>query len=175
MLMNQPVVAATLAFALPAVAFVGGAWLMNKLSGRKQVPKKPINRRFHYSKSEVVEYWKAFQDLGTEKRFLELDLVFPLLYGGALAAGMFMAWAARETRPFHLAWIVVPLAITLLSDWTENLVHLNQLKRYRAGGPAALDAGWIRVASTATALKLSFFYACWLILLFLIALMFLHR
>lgn len=171
--MDTPVLKAILVLALPLVAFFGGAWLINKLSGRKQVPDKPINRRFRYGKSEVVEYWRAFQDLGTEKRFLELDLVFPLLYIGALAVSMVMAWTAGH--PFHLAWIVIPLAVTLLADWTENLVHLDQLKRFRDRGPAALDAGRIRIASTATALKLSFFIGCWLILLALITLMFVQR
>jgi hypothetical protein len=170
--MDTPLLKALVVLALPVIAFHGGAWLLNKLSGRKQVPERPINKRFRYGKREVVEYWRAFQDLGTEKRFLELDLVFPLLYIGALAVSMGLAWMARENHPFHLAWIVIPLAVTLIADWTENLVHLDQLKRFRSGGPAALDAGWIRIASTATALKLSFFGACWLLLLVLIALMF---
>lgn len=173
--MDTPLLKAIVVLALPLIAFHGGAWLLNRLSGRKQVPDRPINKRFRYGKREVVEYWRAFQDLGTEKRFLELDLAFPLLYIGALAVSMVMAWTARENQPFHFAWIVIPLAVTLLADWTENLVHLDQLKRFRAGGPAALDTGWIRIASTATALKLSFFIGSWLILLLLIALMFVRR
>ena len=171
--MDTPLLKAIVVLAIPMVAFHGGAWLINRLSGRKQVPERPINKRFRYGKREVVEYWRAFQDLGPEKRFLELDLAFPLLYIGALAVSMIMAW--RANHPFHLAWIVIPLAVTLLADWTENLVHLDQLKRFRAGGPAALDSGRIRIASTATALKLSFFIGCWLILLSLIALMFIRR
>jgi hypothetical protein len=173
--MDTPLLKAIAVLALPVVVFHGGAWLMNRLSGRKQVPERPINRRFRYGKREVVEYWRAFQDLGTEKRFLQLDLVFPLLYVGALAISMAMAWTAREEHPFHLAWIVIPLAVTLLSDWTENLVQLDQLKKFRDGGPPALDAGRIRLASTATALKLSFFIGCWLILLSLIVLMLVQR
>ena len=162
--MDSPLLRTIVVFALPAVAFCVGAWLLNKLSGREQVPKKPINRRFHYGKSEVVEYWQAFKDLGTEKRFLELDLIFPLLYVGALAVSMAMAWRMREDDVFHPAWVVIPLVVTLIADWTENLVHLYQLRRFRAGGPAALEVGWIRIASAATALKLSFLGSCWLIL-----------
>ena len=163
--MNRPVVAAILMLAIPAVAFVGGAWIMDELSGRKDVPNPPLNRRFHYDKGDAETYWNAFKDLGAEKRFLEIDLVFPFLYGGALAAGLLMAWA-WQGRPFHPAWLLAPLLITLLADWTENLVQLGQLKRHLAG--SGLQAGWIQVASTATALKLTLFYASWLALFFLV-------
>ncbi|HYN22425.1 MAG TPA: hypothetical protein VE078_15800 [Thermoanaerobaculia bacterium] len=163
--MNRPVVAAIVMLALPAVVFSGGAWIMDKMSGRTDVPQPPINRRFHYDTHDVQQYWKAFKDVGTEKRFLELDLVFPFLYCGALAASLLMAWASLG-RTFNPAWILAPLVITLLADWTENLTQLKQLQRFLDG--LALQENWIRIASTATALKLSFFYASWLLLFFLV-------
>ncbi|HXO29397.1 MAG TPA: hypothetical protein VOA80_18755 [Thermoanaerobaculia bacterium] len=61
------------------------------------------------------------------------------------------------------------MAITVLADWTENLVQLAQLSRYSAGGAPALQAAWIRVASAATSLKLTFFSASSLLLLTFVA------
>jgi hypothetical protein len=61
---------------------------------------------------------------------------------------------------------MAPVAITVLADWTENLVQLAQLGRYCSAQP--LQAGWIRVASAATSLKLSFFTASSLFLLTLV-------
>jgi hypothetical protein len=154
---------------LPASAFFAGAWLLEKISGRQQVPQKPLNQRLGYDISAVQEYWGSFDDNGrrAEKRFLELDLVFPFLYGGTLATSLLMAWSSM-VQAYPLTWILIPVAITLLADWTENFVHLKQLKRYASGGQGALQESWIRVASTATFLKLSFFAASWLILLCLI-------
>lgn len=169
MVMSRPIVAAIVMLALPVAAFVGGAWIMNEMSGRQDVPKPPLNRRFHYGKEDAEKYWNAFKnEIGTEQTFLEMDLVFPFLYGGALAASLLMAWAwlGRAYNPF---WILLPLFLTLLADWTENLVQLGQLKRHLAG--IGLQDGWIQVASTATALKLSFFYASWLALFFLVGLL----
>lgn len=162
--MNRSVIAAVVMIAVPAVAFLGGARIMNELSGRKEVPKPPLNLRFHYDKGDAERYWNAFQDIGAEQRFLEIDLLFPFLYCGTLAAGLLMAWAGLG-RPFHPAWILAPLLLVLVADWTENLVQIGQLKRHLAGIGA--QDGWIQVASTATALKLTFFYASWLALFFL--------
>lgn len=163
--MNRPVVAAIAMLFIPAFCFAGGAWIMNEMSGRKEVPKPPLNRRFHYDKGDAQKYWDAFEDIRTEERFLEMDLVFPFLYGGALAASLLMAWAWLG-RTLNPVWILAPLFITLFADWTENYVQLGQLKRHldRTG----LQDGWIQVASAATALKLSFFYATWLLLFLLV-------
>jgi hypothetical protein len=163
--MNRSFVAAIVMLAIPIVAFVGGAKVMDGLSGRKEVPKPKLNLRFHYDRGDAEKYWNGFKDIGAEQRFLELDLVFPFLYAGALAAGLLMAWA-RLGRTFHPAWILVPLFIVLVADWTENLVQISQLKRHLAG--IGVQEGWIQVASAATALKLSLFYASWLALFVLV-------
>ncbi|HEX3129928.1 MAG TPA: hypothetical protein VH394_21525 [Thermoanaerobaculia bacterium] len=159
----------TLLLLLPAVAFLAGAWLLLKLSGRGEPPQKPLNRRFGYSLSETVSYWEALGSRGrsAERRILELDLAFPLLYGGALAASLLLARSSLK-NPLPVALILAPVAITLLADWTENAIHLNQLGRYVADGQSALQESWIRVASTATALKLSFLTVSWLMLAYLI-------
>ena len=168
-MMNRTILSAVVILALPMVVFFGGARGMTELSHRKQVPEKPLNRRFSYNARDVRVYWAEFEDGGrAEQKFLELDLVFPFLYGAALAISLLMAWAGLG-RPFHPVWIITPLAITLLADWTENLVQLGQLKRFLAGTP--IQEGWIRIASAATALKLSFFYASWLGLLALVLLL----
>jgi len=162
--MNRAIVAAVVMIIIPVVAFFGGGWIMDELSGRKEVPKPRLNLRFHYDREAAETYWKAFKDIGTEQKFLEMDLIFPFLYVGALAAGLLMAWA-RLGRPFHPVWILLPLFIVLVADLTENLVQIGQLERHLAG--TGVQDDWIQVASTATALKLSFLGASALALVFL--------
>ena len=168
---------------LPVLVFWGGVWVMSILSDRPcvvrrpdQLPapedRKPLNQRFGYDVGEVTRHWGALDDaaFGAEQRFLELDLVFPFLYGAALATSLLIGWATLG-RPFHPAWLLAPVAVTMLADWTENLVQLGQLQHYREGGGAALQAGWIPVASTATILKLLFFYGSSLFILVLMGVM----
>jgi hypothetical protein len=165
--MGRTFVTAIVMIALPVVVFLGGGWIMNKWSGRQRVPgKTPLNMKWHYDIADVKERWGALNEAGlrAEKKFLELDLVFPFLYGGALAAGLLLGWAALG-RPFHPAWLVAPVAVTLLADWTENLVQIGQLNRWLARGKDALQASSIQIATTATTLKLLFFCGSWLILL----------
>jgi len=168
--MNQ-IVAALGMLALPILVFFGGAEIMNRLSHRQPAREKPLNRRFHYDIGDVQRVWGAFDRAGlrAELRVLELDLVFPFLYGGALAASLLLAWNALG-RPFAALLIVAPVGITLLADWTENLVQMQQLRRFLDG--AALEEPRIRIASAATAVKLTFFYASWLGLFTLVSLLF---
>lgn len=165
--MGKTFVTVIVMIALPVAVFFGGAWIMNKWSGRQSLPgKKPLNMRWHYDVPAVKELWGAFDEPGlrAEKKFLELDLVFPFLYGGALAAGLLLGWAALG-RPFNPAWLVAPVAVTLLADWTENLVQIGQLNRWLARGKDALQAGSIQIATTATTIKLLCFCGSWLLLL----------
>jgi hypothetical protein len=167
--MNKTIVA-ILMLSLPVVVFLGGAWIMAEMSGLEPVKQqKPLNRRFGYDADAVQRYWQALDERarGADGRFLKLDLVFPFLYGGALATGLLLGWASLG-QPFNPAWLLAPIAIVLLADWTENLVQLGQFDRFSAG--IALQEGWIRVASAATAMKLVFFYASWLVLFFLFVL-----
>jgi hypothetical protein len=164
---NNIFLRATTLLALPLVVFVIGAWIMSKMANREYVTRrlgevvapedaKPLNQRFGYDLAVVERHWGGLDETAraSEKRFLELDLVFPFLYGAALAASLLMAWASLG-RPFNAAWLITSVAITLIADWTENLVQLSQLRRYVNG--IALESGWIQIASIATILKLSFF------------------
>lgn len=147
---------------LPLTVFFGGAQLMTAISGRDPArvgqSGKPLNQRFGYGVNDVVQQWEPLSRdrdaLAAEIRFLELDLIFPFAYGGALAAGLLIGWVALG-RPCSPAWPMIVVAIALLADWTENLVQLAQLQRFSREGAGALQAGWVRVASTATVFKLS--------------------
>jgi hypothetical protein len=171
--------------ALPVAVFFGGVAIMKKVSHHQEVEeragsapnpcdRKPLDQRVGYDTGAVDRYWGALDGaLSSEQRFLEVDLVFPFLYGGALAASLLLAWSTLG-RPFSPAWIMAPVALTVLADWTENLVQLAQLQRYSAGGAHDLQPAWIRVASAATSLKLLFFSASSLLLLTLVVMVLLR-
>lgn len=92
---------------------------------------------------------------------------FPFFYGAALATSLLILWALLG-RSFNPGWVLAPVVITLLADWTENLVLLVQLRRYAESGARGLNAGWIQVASVATILKLVFFVASSLLIVAII-------
>jgi hypothetical protein len=158
---------AIMLLALPSLIIIGSGYLMGRLSGREQITKR-LNehapdcadremlgmRWTGYDSKEVSRHWGALdtETQQDERRALELDLAFPLLYGGAIAAATLLAWAALG-RPFS-SWLVAPIAITMIADWIENLVQLNQLRLFAVSG--ALHPGWIHVASAATVTKLWF-------------------
>lgn len=183
--MSKIVLEAIIIIALPVIVFQGGAWLMAAISGRQYVldqlqmapeaDRTPLNKRLHYDVDSVQRHWGALDDraLRAEQRFLELDLVFPLLYGGALAFALLMTRAALGWT-FSSAWLLAPVLITVLADWTENLTQLSQLKHYLTSPPTALQADWIRVASFATLVKLIFVSGSFLVLLVLVAVMLLR-
>jgi hypothetical protein len=154
--------------ALPMVVFCAGAGVMAQASNLEHVDRvvaaraaaadrRPPHFRLGYGTDEIGRYWAAIVTdaaaLRAERRFLHLDLVFPLVYGAGLMAGLVMAWSLLG-RPFSRAWLAAPVTITVLADWTENLVQIAQLQRYVDGGVGALQDGWIHVASSATIVKL---------------------
>ena len=159
--MRIPIVLAALL--LPVVVFLAGGKIVLRASGRDQVARapltatdadqKPLGQRLGYSSRDASNYWNTLGAVGraAETRFLELDLIFPFFYGGALACGLLLTRAILG-RPFQAAWILVPVATVMIADWTENLSQLGQLARYDAG--ETLQGSWIRVASTATTVKL---------------------
>jgi len=179
--MDNFVVKAIVLLALPAAVFNGGAYVMSKLSGRPQVTQRlrdyakaedrtPLGLRIGgYNLEAVSRHWGALDTatLKLERRALELDLVFPFFYGGALAAALLLAWAALN-RPFDPVWLIVPVAITVVADWTENLLQLGQLRLFEASGKDGLRSGWIQIASTATTTKLAFFCGSSLLLIGLV-------
>jgi hypothetical protein len=156
---------------VPAATFMAGGLIMERWSRRAEVAppgQAPLYQRFRYNAEDVRTYWKAFGGkLSRERLFLELDLVFPFLYGGGLAAGLLLAWASLG-RPFHPAWVLAPVLVGVLADWTENLIQLGQMRIYVNNGPQALQDGWIRVASVATAVKLASLGGALVVLFFLV-------
>lgn len=170
---------ALLLLAIPAVAFVGGSYAIAKISGRDYVMRQlgaagqtpPLNQRIRgYDAAAFDRYWNALdgEARARERYFLKLDLGFPLLYGGALAVALFLARGALG-RPFHAAWLAVPVVLTVAADWTENLVQLEQARRHVAEGRAGLQPGWMQIASAATTVKLGFFILTCVLLLGLAA------
>ncbi len=161
---------------LPPAVLVAGGRTMSRLSGRdffrtrvklRAAPRdrKPLNRRFGYDAGAVHRHWRVLGDAGcaAEGRFLKLDISFPLVYGAALTAGMVVFWIVLG-RPFHPAWFIQPVIITMVADWTENILLLGQLARYVNGGQKALERDRIKVAGAATTIKLVAFIGSYLLL-----------
>jgi hypothetical protein len=175
--MSRAILNAIMLIALPTAVFLAGAWAMTKLVHRDQVTRqlgekanaadrKPLNRRIcGYGLADVERHWGALDRsaLGIERRFLEFDLVFPTLYGAALVGALLLAWLTLG-RPFHAGWLFLPVTVTIVADWTENLAQLSQLHSYICKGKDGLQATWIHVASLATTLKLVFLIASCLLL-----------
>ena len=160
--------------ALPYVAFRLGSLAISKATDRKKVlarlqalPEKEeqvhLNQRIRgYEVPSVQRVWKAIDEkpslLHQEQAALHLDLVVPVLYGAALGTSLLLTW--RAWKGTSGAWLLVPVVIYLVADWTENAVQLRQLRLYREEGPDALEAGWVQVASNATTIKLVCFLGC---------------
>ena len=164
--MTSMILKAFLAIGFPAAVLVGGRWVLSPASGRAAVGQqpgqmeqgvpKPLNLRwFGYGTEAAMEFWTRLGEVGrqTETRFLLLNIVFPLFYGGALAASLWWVWMTLG-RPFHPAWIAAPLAIILTADWTENLIQLAQLRHYVPSNEGRIQNLWIQVSSCATIIKL---------------------
>ncbi|MDP9132500.1 MAG: hypothetical protein M3M98_05125 [Nitrospirota bacterium] len=154
------------AIGFPAAVLLGGSRSLSQASGRaaalnqltpeEQETLKPLNLRwFGYGREAAKEYWSWLKCAGlqAEKPRLLLDLIFPLMYGGALAASLWWVWVTLG-RPFHPAWIVAPLAMILTADWTENLIHLAQLRHYVSSNEGRIQGLWIQISSCATIIKL---------------------
>jgi hypothetical protein len=155
---------------LPAVAYFGAGLVMIVASGHTYVTKQlkeraapahrtQLNMRLQgYGRTDVAQLWGLLdrRALDRERRFLQLDLLFPLFYGGAFLAALLRVWRDLG-KAFSRVWLIAPVAITVLADWTENLIHLAQLRSYLEKGREGLQAGWIQIASVATTAKILFF------------------
>jgi hypothetical protein len=157
------------ALLLPALVFVAGAQLMSRWTNHELVRGRlvrdlpndptPLNMRFGYDVETARAVWSsldnpAVQD--SEQKFLMFDLVFPLVYGAALAGGLLLARSAAKL-PINPKWLIALVGVTILADWTENLTQLLQLRQFIV--EQRLDAGAIALASAATMVKLTFFTA----------------
>ena len=152
-----------LAISIPVVVFAVFALLMMDLTGRSQFPQTddpasmPLNSRIAgYNSTDVAEYWHWLGTDGraAERRFLQADLAFPIVYGAGLLAGLFLS-SKENSQQIKKVWLVLPVGITVLADWAENLIQLNQFARYTKNIP--LQTTWIQIASFATSIKLFFF------------------
>ena len=168
------------AILLPATVFVSGVVIMRIVSGHHYVNQRlreraapedrsGLNMRPRgYDAPAVNRHWGALdaRALDSERRFLQVDLAFPIFYGAAFAVALLRAGAGLGAS-FSPVWFLAPVAVTVIADWSENLIHLAQLRLFTQRGSAGLQADWIRVASTATIVKLLFFWGTLLLLILL--------
>jgi hypothetical protein len=155
---------------LPVIAYFGAGLIMIVASSHTYVKeqlkeKAPPNNRTQlnmrlqgYDTADVAQLWDVLdrRALDSERRFLQLDLLFPLFYGGAFLLALLRVRRDLD-QAFSPLWLIAPVAITALADWTENLIHLAQLRSYLEKGNEGLQAGWIQIASAATMTKIVFF------------------
>ena len=167
------IVKALLLVLLPFVVFNGGVWMMNVMSGREYLIQRLegekaglskegkkdyafLNFRFcGYDAKAAKKHWELFakddKAVDAEKRFLEIrPRFFRFFTERRLLSAYWIAWAATG-RTFNPAWILLPVALAVIGDWTENLIQLNQFQP--TDGEVNLDAGWIRIANIATMVK----------------------
>jgi hypothetical protein len=174
------ILCAVAAALLPGIVLQVGARIAVMIAGRVRVrqllanlppaDRKPLNMRIGgYDAAAVHRHWQPLDAdaFRREERFLRLDLVLPVLFTAAFAYSLpwMVEWAGYDWRPAYS----LPVVGLLLADWTENLTTLGQLRRYAAGGASALQPERIRVASTATRIKLVLFAGMSLLLLALLA------
>ncbi len=148
---------------LPAFLFQAGVWVMGAISKRAVVGETLNQRLGGYSKDRVEQYWgearakQGERGLHREMRFLEVDLIFPFVYGAGLAASLLIGWVLIG-RPFAPGWCLLPVGVVMLADWAENLIQIEQLKHFLEG--RGLIEASINVASAATRIKLAGLFVC---------------
>jgi hypothetical protein len=154
---------AVAALVFPTLVFFAFGKLQSVHSGRDAAlrnlnPKdaKPLNTRLHYGVDDVDYFWNALGKDGrlAEQRFLKEDLIFPLMYGGALMLGL--GWMLSMSGRAWSPWLVaLPVLAGMVGDWFENVIQLGQLQRYIDAGRQGLDTGAIFRSSLATDVKLA--------------------
>jgi len=148
---------------LPVGLFRAGVWVMGRMSKLEDADPRLNTRLQGYGTGEVEARWNEIASaqepggLDREKKALTLDLVFPFVYGGALAVSLLLGWALTG-RCFSPGWCLLPVGIAMVADWVENTVLLGQLKLFAAGG--SLRKPSIALASAATQIKLLALFIC---------------
>lgn len=165
---------------LPAFTLIVGDKIISKITDRHTTLKlyealeheedrTPLNLRLTGYDSHAVErHWAALNtetSQTSERHFLQADLVLSVFYSAAFFVSLLLAWSLIN-KQFPLTWLILPLAITLLVDWIENIIHLWQLERFAHTGE--LQNQWIKIASIATSAKFLFFIFTYLLLLTLV-------
>ena len=128
----------------------------NSLTTEEHALLKPLHARWLGSGLDAAKRsWSwltgAAQQAG--KTLPALDLLFPFVYGGALAVNLWWVWETLG-RPFHPAWIVAPLAMILTADWAENLLQLAQLSHSVSSNKSRAQNLWIEISGCATTITL---------------------
>jgi len=161
---QAPLIASEL-FGLPMLVLILGGIALHTLSGRQLVVaqlaklESPKDRRGlglrlkGYDLAAVKTHWGILgaDERVIEQRYLWMDLLFPLAYGGAFGWALLQA-SDYLSDPVPTVWLRGLIGLTVLADWTENEIQLLQLRRWDAGKP--LQARRIALASVATQIKL---------------------
>lgn len=151
-------------FSLPSLFGEGGMLLrasdrpaaMNSLTAAKQA--LLTSRIFHWFSTGAAaarrfRIWLVGRGKQADSKFTAVDSLFSFVYGGAISVSLCWAWMTLE-RPFHPVWVVAPLAMMLIADWAENLIHLAQLRHDVSSDEGRLQYLWIKASCCATIIKL---------------------
>ena len=133
----------------------GAAAIPQPTNGNQDIPRPRNHRWYGYGTDAAKAYWSGLTSGGRQAQgqFLTLELLFPFLYGGVLAVSLWWVWMALE-RPFHPAWILVPLALVTLADWLENLGQAVQLRYFTSSHEPCAKSLWIQLARCSTIMKI---------------------
>ncbi len=128
----------------------------NSLTTEEHTLLKPLHARWLGSGLDAAKRsWSwltgAAQQAG--KTLPTVDLLFPFVYGGALAVNLWWVWETLG-HPFHPAWIVAPLAIIVMADWAENLLQLAQRRHSGSSHEDRIQNLWLEISACATIIKL---------------------
>ncbi len=125
------------------------------MDANKELPTPPLLGWFDYGTQATTKCWTWLAGARgrAEHTFLTPELLFPLIYGAALAANLSWVWIALG-RPFHPAWIVAPLVMFLTADWTEQLFHLAQFRHYLSSDEGRSQNLWLLASGYVMVLKM---------------------
>jgi hypothetical protein len=113
--------------------------------------------RCPYDRAYAETYWgklaaappvDGHAPLASERALLKIDLVFPLIYGGALAAGLYYS---THQLGHPATGVMLAVLLMMAADWTENLAQLAAMSRFKTGGHA--PGTMISIAAVATCSK----------------------
>lgn len=157
---------AMLAVVLPWVICALALFAMRQISGYGRVvsqlaaqadvdDRRPLYARRRYDSEAVARHWGALDSeaLQAERRFLQLDLYFPFVYGAALMVSFICCFAAFASGFLVVVFFGATL-VAMFCDFQENILQLGQLQRFVDGGPQRLQPSKVAKASLATGFKL---------------------
>lgn len=128
----------------------------NSLTTEEHALLKPLHARWLGSGLDAAKRsWSWLNETARQatEKLPALDLLFPFVYGGALAVNLWWVWETLG-HPFYPAWIVAPLAMILTADWAENLLQLAQLSHSVSSNKSRAQNLWIEISACATTITL---------------------